>query len=138
MKQSAKFASGQFESRSGVFSTRPKKDQRRDKRIVSARELPCSFCLGGQPYVALLSNVTLRGGGFTKPGIAEVPGLVAGVVLELSIQSDTGTVQGRKGRVLWTRWEEPQFYFGVEYVDLPSGAECLGVLNMDRIMSPAR
>ncbi len=113
-------------------TSRGRGEQRAERRTVLVRDCPSGFVLGHREYHALLKDVTIHGGGFLLPPVAELPDLRTGALLELSIHSDLEPLP-RKGRVRWVLAEDGGLRFGVGYEGLPADAECIGVLNMDRV-----
>lgn len=119
--------------RSSTASQGGQRGERRAKqRVAPHGDCVTMISMNGRHYTATLKDVTAGGAGFV---VTEADGdlhLEDGTVLHLSIQTPWEKGQ-RKGRVAWCRIVEHAWQFGVEYVELPRDAECIGLLNMDQV-----
>jgi general secretion pathway protein E len=117
-----------FESGAG----RQRGERRAKLRMPPHGDYSASFTVDGRTYTAALKDVSPAGAGLLVAAPANDLRLNPGQVLELSIRTPWETVC-RKGRVISSRGEPGVVHLGIQYVELPHDAECLGLLNMDKV-----
>lgn len=115
-----------------VLAPRSRGDRRTQVRTMPAAEYATSFNHDGRPYQAQLKEVSLGGASLVMGADLDHPRFGPDVILSLVIQTPWEQVT-RRGRVAWTSIADGQFTFGVEYLDLPKDADCVGLLNMDKV-----
>ncbi len=115
-----------------ILSRRSRGERRTLERVAPAGLYPTTFTLDGHAFAAHVRNVTTRGACFQV--IDEIAALdfAADAVVELAIRTPWEVV-ARKGRVAWSKTLDGAAHFGVEYVELPKDAECVGLLNLDNV-----
>src|SRR5262249_8068359 len=114
-----------------ILTARQRGERRGQLRSQPVGEYRTTFSHGGLPQAATLRDVSKGGAGFRVPQPGALS-LEVGTVLEVSIQTPWETVQ-RKGRVTWSKAVNGELFFGVAYVELPADADCVGLLNMDKV-----
>jgi type IV pilus assembly protein PilB len=86
---------------------------------------------GGRSLAATLQDVT-RAGARIKAESAQIVDSLHNAVVELRVQTPWELVV-RKGRVIWVGSGELALECGIQYLDLPADADCIGLLNMDKV-----
>ncbi|MGE3804508.1 MAG: ATPase, T2SS/T4P/T4SS family [Gemmataceae bacterium] len=110
---------------------RQRGERRRQFRSLPAGAYPTSFTFGGVEFTAILKDVSRRGAALQVEQGWDAR-LEKGIVLEMQIRTPWEVVH-RKGRVCWTKDSGSGFQLGVEYVELPTDADCIGLLDMDKV-----
>jgi type II secretory ATPase GspE/PulE/Tfp pilus assembly ATPase PilB-like protein len=111
---------------------RQRGERRTQLRLPPHGDYAVSFAVDNRPYTAVLKDVSPCGAGLLVSTPANDLHLEAGLLLELSIRTPWETVC-RKGRVVHSRAEPGSVHAGIQYVELPHDADCLGLLNMDKV-----
>ncbi len=114
------------------FASRMRGERRRTQRSIPSAEYPTHFIAWDRPYVATLKEVSKTGACFHVEGPCPEQSFDSVGVLDLTIKTPWEDVY-RRGRVTWDRRSTDGVYFGVEYVDLAKDADCVGLLNMDKV-----
>ncbi|HYV38785.1 MAG TPA: ATPase, T2SS/T4P/T4SS family [Gemmataceae bacterium] len=115
-----------------VPAGRTRGERRGQARSAPAKPYPVTFLHGGRLMTATLKDVTRAGARLLVQTGYEDLRLEIDAIVELQIQTPWETVS-RKGRVTWERPVEQGLEFGVHYVELPADADCVGLLNMDKV-----
>ncbi len=117
---------------SGSFSSRMRGERRGTLRSIPAAAYPTSFTYDSRQWSARLKEVSRGGASFVLAEHAANLRLDKGTILTLVIQSPWEEIT-RKGRIAWADNVAESLSFGVEYVELPKDADCIGLLNMDKV-----
>jgi type IV pilus assembly protein PilB len=115
-----------------TLSPRMRGERRAAARSVPAAAYPASFTYASRQWGAHLREVSRGGASLVMAEEAAIPCLDPGTILTLVIQTPWEHVT-RKGRVSWTDKIDGTACFGVEYVELPRDADCIGLLNLDKV-----
>jgi general secretion pathway protein E len=115
-----------------ILSSRTRSERRATVRVIPPVAHTAVFHFGVRDHVATLHDVTPQGAGLSIGALAEHPGLEPGDVLELTFGTSGGAVL-RKGRVAWSKAFGKIFRFGVAFVELPADADCIGLINLDKV-----
>jgi type IV pilus assembly protein PilB len=115
-----------------ILTARSRNERRATPRTTPASEFPVAFVWDERGFAAVLMDVSVKGAGLRFDGGDESALPPAGSVLNLTVKTSHETAV-RKGRVVWVKSVGRSCRLGVEFVELPKDADCIGVLNMDRI-----
>jgi len=115
-----------------IMRPRQRGERRSRLRMPPHGDYAASFTSNGRAYTAALKDVTPDGAALLVSTPDNDLWLDAGLLLELSIRTPWETVC-RKGRVVWTLAGLKTVTVGIQYVELPRDADCLGLLNMDKV-----
>lgn len=107
-------------------------ERRTRQRVAPHGEYVATIGVNGRQYTGTLKDVTTEGAGFLVSEAINDLHVQEDALLHLSIQTPWEKVY-RKGRIVWTRMDGQAWRFGVRYVDLPADADCIGLLNMDKV-----
>jgi general secretion pathway protein E len=114
-----------------VLHARTRGERRAHRRCTPATTYDVTFLHRGQQFTVLLRDVSRAGAGFVLAG-GEEAHLEVDSVLELTFKTPWETVT-RKGVVRWVTQGEDGLRFGIKYIELPPDADCVGLLNMDKV-----
>jgi type IV pilus assembly protein PilB len=115
-----------------ILPGRQRGERRAKLRIAPVGNCTATFSINGEPFTATVRNISAAGAAFVySPGVGD-SAPTPGSVLELQIRTSWECVE-RKGRVVWFGVVQGEHQFGVEYVELPRDADCVGLLNLDRV-----
>jgi len=115
-----------------VANARNRGERRGRGRSVPAAAWCVTIRHRGGEHAALLKDVSRLGARFVVETAAGPPSIDVDSVLEVQFRTPWETAT-RQGRVAWVSTADAGLSFGVEYVDLPADAECVGLLNMDKV-----
>ena len=115
-----------------IMRPRQRGERRAKLRLPPHGDYAASFTGGGRAYTAALKDVCPAGTCLLVNTPNNDLTLDAGQLLELAIQTPWETVR-RKGRVVWSVKALDVVTVGLQYVELPHDADCVGLLNMDRV-----
>jgi general secretion pathway protein E len=107
-------------------------DRRAHGRSVPAGAHAVTLLHNGRQFSAVLKDVSRGGARLLVEPVADQPALETGSMIELRIQTPWDIVT-RKSRVAYARRGDDGLHCGVAYVELPADADCVGLLNMDKV-----
>ncbi len=115
-----------------ILTSRARNERRSTPRLTPAGDFPTCFTHNGQEITASLVDISIKGAGLRVDQADESTLPAVGTVLTLSVKTPHETAV-RKGRIAWVKAVGRPCRLGVEFVELPKDADCIGVLNMDRV-----
>jgi general secretion pathway protein E len=115
-----------------VIPGRQRGERRAKLRVPPHGDYEVSFTFNNRSHTAVLKDVSSDGAALVVSTRDNDVWLEPGLVLDLSIRTPWEIVR-RKGRVVWTTPALRATNVGIQYVELPHDADCLGLLNMDKV-----
>src|SRR5262245_37482502 len=114
----------------GLKIARARGERRKQARARPVAEYSATFCWRDREVKSSLKDVSRGGASFRldDPSVE----LEENAIITLQIHTPWEVI-ARKGRVAWVKQVDDAPCFGVEFVELPKDAECIGLLNMDKV-----
>ena len=108
-------------------------ERRGQARVTPAVEMPTTLVLGNEELRARLVDISARGAGVQLRVETGELALPNGTLVQLIVQTPHEKAV-RKGRVCWSKWQGGKLHVaGLEFLDLPPDADCIGLLNLDKV-----